>query len=127
MPGQARLGDTARARDSHGCSACRHRVSGPAVQGSTDVLVNGKPAVRCGDGGVHALCCGPNRWSAGSGSKTVFINGKPAFRQNDPTIHCGGSGKLIQSSGNVIVGNGQAAGFIKAAASHAPFVCDCNK
>jgi uncharacterized Zn-binding protein involved in type VI secretion len=127
MPGQARLGDIARATDAHGCTACVHTVTGPAVQGSMNVTVNGKPAVRTGDGGVHALCCGPNRWSAGEGSKTVFVNGKSAFRQGDPTNHCGGTGQLIQSSGNVIVGSSQAAGFKNAARNHAPFVCNCNQ
>lgn len=127
MPGGARIGDKARAVDAHGCKACVHTVTGPAVQGSTDVTINGKPAVRKGDGGIHSTCCGLNRWAAGSGSKTVTIDGKPAFRQNDPTIHCGGIGKLIQSSGNVIIGDSQALVFKKAAKNHAPFVCNCNR
>ncbi|MGD9006533.1 MAG: PAAR domain-containing protein [Desulfobacteraceae bacterium] len=127
MPGAARLGDKARAVDAHGCKACAHTVIGPAVQGSSNVTTNGKPAVRKGDGGIHSSCCGPNRWRAGAGSKTVFINGKPAFRQNDLTIHCGGIGKQIQSSGNVIIGDSQSTGFKNAAKNHAPFVCNCNK
>jgi uncharacterized Zn-binding protein involved in type VI secretion len=43
-------------------------------------------------------------WSASAGSQTVFINGKPAHRKDDQTRHCGGSGKLIEGSANVIVG-----------------------
>ncbi len=121
------MGDKAKAVDGHGCKACTHTVTGPAVQGSSDVTINGRPAVRTGDGGIHSSCCGPNRWIAGGGSKTVFINGKQAFRQNDPTFHCGGLGKLIQSSGNVIIGDSQSTGFKNAAKNHAPFVCNCNQ
>jgi uncharacterized Zn-binding protein involved in type VI secretion len=43
-------------------------------------------------------------WQANAGSGTVFINGKAAHRQNDATKHCGGDGKLIQGSDDVIVG-----------------------
>ena len=40
-----------------------------------------------------------------SGSSTVFINGKPAHRLGDVVRHCGGTGKCIEGSGNVIVGD----------------------
>jgi hypothetical protein len=70
------------------------------------VFVNGRPALRVDDVGIHAACCGPNMWSAREGSSTVFINGKAAFRIGDPTRHCGGSGKLVDGSGDVIVGDG---------------------
>jgi hypothetical protein len=36
-----------------------------------------------------------------------------------------GVGMLVEASGNVIVGDSQAAGFKNAAQSHAPFVCNC--
>lgn len=126
MPGQARIGDKAMGIDSHRCKACPHVVSGPATQGAADVIVNGKPAVRKGDRGVHAACCGANTWTAQGASETVIINGKQAFRQGDRTDHCGGSGALIQASGNVIVGSSLAGAFDRAAKSHAPFVCDCD-
>lgn len=127
MPGGARIGDKAQGVDSHGCKRCSHTVIGPAVQGSTDIIINGKPAVRLGDSGIHTGCCGPNTWKAAGGSSTVIMNGKPAFRLSDPTIHCGGPGALITASSDVIVGDSQAKGFGKAAKSHAPFVCNCNK
>lgn len=127
MPGGARLGDMAKGTDAHGCKVCTHTVIGPAVQASSDVIINSKPAVRKGDGGIHMLCCGANTWNANGGSSTVTINGQPAFRQNDATKHCGGSGKLISGSSNVIVGDSQASGLKKAAQNHAPFVCNCNK
>ncbi|MFZ1986828.1 MAG: PAAR domain-containing protein, partial [Desulfatitalea sp.] len=127
MPGQGRIGDKAKGVDSHRCNACPHVVSGPATQGSSDVIVNGKPAVRKGDGGVHTACCGSNIWTANGGSDTVFINGKQAFRLGDATDHCGGAGMLVEASGNVFVGNSQARAFIEAAKSHAPFVCNCSQ
>jgi uncharacterized Zn-binding protein involved in type VI secretion len=105
MPPAARLGDKAMcAADAHGCIACPHVVTGPAIQGSTDVMINYKPALRKGDAGIHAPCCGPNRWTASAGSGTVMINGKPAVRLGDGTDHCGGKGNLIEGSPNVNVG-----------------------
>jgi len=105
MPGQARLGDLSQAPvDVHGCPLCPHPVIGPAVQGSPDVFVNYMPALRVGDMGIHAICCGPNIWKALLGSTTVFINNKPAHRMNDMDQHCGGIGKMVTASMNVITG-----------------------
>jgi uncharacterized Zn-binding protein involved in type VI secretion len=105
MPGQGRLGDKANIdSDAHGCPSCPHPGTGPAIQGSADVFVNSRPALRVDDVGIHAACCGGGMWQAQQGSGTVFINGKAAFRQNDPTQHCGGSGQLIEGSDDVIVG-----------------------
>jgi len=105
MPGQGRLGDKSRATvDAHGCLACPHSVVGPAVQCSTDVLVNNRGALRVGDKGIHAACCGPNMWTAQMGSTTVLINNMPAHRKGDMDIHCGGVGSLIEGSPDVIVG-----------------------
>jgi uncharacterized Zn-binding protein involved in type VI secretion len=105
MPGQGRLGDLSQINaDAHGCPACPHPCVGPAIAGSPDVNVNGMPALRVDDPGMHAACCGPNTWTAQAGSATVFINGKKAHRQNDADKHCGGMGKLITASANVITG-----------------------
>ncbi len=105
MPGQGRLGDKSSVPfDAHGCPACPHSAIGPATSGSPDVLVNGRPAVRVGDNGVHASCCGGNTWVAQGGSSTVQINGKGAHRLGDADQHCGGIGRLIEASANVIVG-----------------------
>ena len=105
MPGQARLGDKSEVKaDGHGCPACPHGATGPAIQGSADVMVNGRPAVRVGDKGIHAACCGPNMWTAQAGSGTVFINGAKAHRKDDADTHCGGNGKMIEGSDDVIVG-----------------------
>ncbi len=107
MPaGAARVGDSASCpADAHGCPACPHPVVGPAVSGSPDVLINGASALRVGDPGVHAACCGPNSWVVASGSGTVFINNVAAARLGDMTAHCGGVGALISGSGDVILGD----------------------
>ena len=105
MAGQARLGDQAKVdSDAHGCPGCPHPGVGPAIMGSADVLVNGRPALRKDDLGIHAVCCGTNMWQAAAGSGSVFINGKAAIRNSDQTKHCGGAGKMIQGSDDVIVG-----------------------
>jgi uncharacterized Zn-binding protein involved in type VI secretion len=125
MPGAARLGDKSKCPlDAHGCTACPHSVEGPATQGSTDVTANGKPLLRVGDQGVHALCCGLNRWVSVAGAPGVSANGQPVARFDDTTLHCGGIGQLIQGSGNVIIGNGQARLFASAQETDAPFVED---
>jgi uncharacterized Zn-binding protein involved in type VI secretion len=111
VPGQGRLGDKASVPlDTHGCLACPHPATGPAIVGSPDVNVNRLPALRVGDPGVHAACCAGNSWKANAGSATVFINGKAAHRMGDPTQHCGGVGRLIEGSLNVMVGESTSAG-----------------
>jgi uncharacterized Zn-binding protein involved in type VI secretion len=68
------------------------------------VLVNYRPALRVGDKGIHAACCGPNTWEAIAGSATVLINHKPAHRLGDMDKHCGGLGQMIEGSTDVITG-----------------------
>ena len=119
MPGQGRLGDKSNVPACvHGCLACPHPAVGRAIVGSTNVvveaattafgapnvLVNNLPALRLGDNGIHAVCCGPNTWTAVKGSATVMINNKPAHRMGDTDQHCGGVGQLIEGSPTVIVG-----------------------
>jgi uncharacterized Zn-binding protein involved in type VI secretion len=118
VPGQGRLGDKASVPlDMHGCPACPHPGSGPAILGSPDVNVNRRPALRLGDPGLHTACCGGNTWKANAGSATVFINGKSAHRMGDQTQHCGGTGQLIEGSPNVMVGETASAGAAQAASS----------
>jgi len=105
MPPQARLGDLSEIQaDAHGCVACPHHCIGPAISGSPDVMVNFRPAIRVTDPGVHAACCGPNMWKALTGSSVVMINGLKAHRKDDQDQHCGGIGKMIQGSEDVITG-----------------------
>jgi uncharacterized Zn-binding protein involved in type VI secretion len=110
MPGAARLGDKAQvAQDSHGCPACPHPGVGPIVTGSPDVNINGLPAGRVDDLGVHAACCGSNTFVVKKGSSTVYVNGKPLARMQDKTQHCGGSGPIIDGSGDVLIDDGAGA------------------
>ena len=105
MPPQSRVNDNANCpSDSHGCLCCSHNVTGPGTSGSPDILVNGMPALRIGDPGVHSGCCGPNTWVIAAGSGTVLFNNIPASRLGDTTTHCGGTGSLIQGSDNVVTG-----------------------
>lgn len=102
MPGQGRLGDLGKVdSDAHGCPACPHPAVGPAVIGSPDVFVNGLPALRDTDFGVHAACCDGNMWTAKGKSPDVTINGLKAHRKDDDQQHCGGMGKLITASSDV--------------------------
>lgn len=106
MAAQGRLGDRSyNARDEHACPACIHSVIGPATTGSEDVFINGKPALRVGDDGVHSFCCGSNTWQAVKGSDSVLINNRGAFRCGDRSEHCGGRGFLVDGSPDVFVGD----------------------
>lgn len=97
-----RVGDRANCpNDSHGNSDCDHNATGPAVSGSPNVRINGRPALRIGDHGIHSKCCGPNTWENIEGSGRVFINNIPAVRLHDATRHCGGIGKMIEGSSDV--------------------------
>jgi uncharacterized Zn-binding protein involved in type VI secretion len=106
MPGVSRLGDRAKAPvDVHGCPACPHDVLGPSISASSNVYVNGAPALRQGDLGMHTSCCGTNMWKVIAASGAVFVNGSAMVRKGDPTMHCGGIGKMIDASGNVVDGS----------------------
>jgi uncharacterized Zn-binding protein involved in type VI secretion len=105
MPPQSRVGDAALVpADAHGCKSCPHSCVGPGVSGSPNLMVEGSSALRLGDPGVHAACCGPNVWIVASGSGTVTINDQPAARSGDITAHCGGVGALITGAGTLVVG-----------------------
>jgi uncharacterized Zn-binding protein involved in type VI secretion len=105
MPPAFRLSDLAQGQaDAHGCPACPHPTVGPSIIGSPNVNVNKLPAVRVGDLGMHAVCCGPNMWQCVAGSSTVFINQIPAVRLGDQTQHCGGTGQTINGSPDVNIG-----------------------
>lgn len=75
-----------------GCTTAGHDGY-PAVeiaQGSSKVMVNGKPACRVGDSGVtHSKPKGDTHSVViGTGSSKVFIDGLPAARAGDP-CECG--------------------------------------
>jgi uncharacterized Zn-binding protein involved in type VI secretion len=87
--------------DTHGCCVCTHICVGPTIDASNNVFINSLGAVREGDAGIHAVCCGPNTYKAAEGSGNVFVNGKPLVRMGDKTEHCGGQGSFITGSPTV--------------------------
>ena len=92
----SKLGDLAQTpSDAHGCPGCPHTAFGPITAGSPTVLINGLPAARVGDPGVHASCCGPNTYTIVGGDPTVLIDGRAAAKKGSPTKHCGGTGEII--------------------------------
>jgi len=103
MPEGARVTDMVSGQCAHGCPACPHPVTGMIVKGSTDVFINGLPAARKDDPGVHIACCAANQFTISAGSSTVFINGIAAARKGDSTKHCGGQGNIKAGSSNVII------------------------
>src|SRR5262249_9152470 len=85
--------------------SCPHSAQGGATTGSGDVFINGLPALRVGDAGEHAGCCGSNTWKAKTGAPSVFFNGRPAHRKGDAVRHCGGNGSLCEGSPDVFIGD----------------------
>ncbi|MCL2724717.1 MAG: PAAR domain-containing protein [Polyangiaceae bacterium] len=94
----ARLGDNG---SGHGC----HHLATPAIEGSPDIFINGRPAVRKGHAYAPHDCprCKKPKHSRKlkEGSPTVFFNDQPAGRIGD-AIDCGG--KVVVGSPNVFIG-----------------------
>jgi len=126
---QSRMGDQSYVPvDTHGKICCPHACIGPAYEGSPDVYVNGRPALRVTDSGVHAACCGPNTWVATEGSSVVLINNLESHRLFDADIHCGGPGFMVEASEDVFVGDGTEGGMsaAKQAAKALAQICGGN-
>lgn len=113
MPGFARVGDRVSSdTDTHlvGGTIVVFSVVGSFSQGSSDFFIDSLPAVRMGDGGMHATCTGPNTFYATDGSPNIFINSLPAVRSGDPTYHCSdiagaGVGSVLPFCSSNIFGN----------------------
>ena len=110
MPKAARLGDKAQCT-GHSCKRQppKHTVIGPAISGAAKTNINGKPALRVGDKGVHSSCAGKGTWVAFQvvGARNIFIEGKQPFAMGDLTKHCDENaplGKMIEASGDVNYG-----------------------
>jgi uncharacterized Zn-binding protein involved in type VI secretion len=84
--------------DAHGGPADPLPVVGPITTGSSHVFVNGRPAARVGDVGIHAACVGPNTFKIVGGDSEVMIDGKPAAKVGSSTQHCGGMGHIIEGA-----------------------------
>lgn len=96
MPKAGRLADIGA---GHGCFP-----PSPTIEGSGDVFINTRPALRKGDALAPHGCgkCVPHGRNVSGGSATVNINTKPAARVGD-AISCGGS--VSTGSGDVIIGD----------------------
>ena len=79
---------------------------GVAVNGSPDVDINDKPALRvCDKGTGETGPCAGKIWEPVMGSATVEVNGKPLVRKTDMTQHFAcGQGQMIDGSPDVEVG-----------------------
>jgi uncharacterized Zn-binding protein involved in type VI secretion len=81
---------------------------GPVMLGTCiQVLINSKPAARCGDFGLNPTCCGvlpplSAMYEIMTGSSNVYIGGTRAARSGiDITMHCkpgGGAGKAASAA-----------------------------
>ncbi len=81
---------------------------GPIMLGNCiQVLINSKPAARCGDFGLNPTCCGivpplSAMYEIMTGSSNVYIGGSRAARVGiDITMHCkpgGGAGKAASAA-----------------------------
>lgn len=98
MPSLTRLGDLCT---GHSCYPSR-----PSIQGSPNVIANGRPVVRFGDMYtshcyVCFLCLFSHYGNLARGSSTVFVNGRQAGRIGDP-LNCGS--RVGQGSPNIFCG-----------------------
>lgn len=98
MSAVARKGDSVNT--GHSCDS-----STQTKECSSDVIVNGKGAVRKGDAlETHTIkqgnSCVPHSSKVNVGSGTVFVNGKPLARTGDSAD----SGSISSGSGNVFAG-----------------------
>lgn len=81
MPAATRAGDS--------CSGHGPYPGRMSYGGSSNVRINGRPALRTGDGYVPH--CSPKKCHSGSasgGSGSVFVNGRPLVRIGD-SVSCG--------------------------------------
>ncbi len=93
----ARVGSTANVpADSHGCPACPHNCTGPALTGTPPVFLNGTRLLPVGSTGRHKNCCGDNTFVVTGGDAEVKFHGKPLAVKGSPTKHCGGVGKITK-------------------------------
>ena len=96
MPLAARIGDKASEHDGAPATS--------GIEGSSNVYIDGIPAMRQGDAFVSHACPDESEHSRSlaGGSGSVFINGKPAGRVGD-CISCGG--EVMEGSDSVNIGD----------------------
>jgi uncharacterized Zn-binding protein involved in type VI secretion len=84
--------------DGHGAPMDPTSAIGPITTGSNHVLINGHPAARVGDVGIHAVCSGPNTFKIVSSDSEVLIDGRRAAKIGSITQHCGGMGHIVEGA-----------------------------
>ncbi len=89
----------ARLGDKHGGHQCFPPT--PAISGSGNVKVNGRPCLTVGSRFVPHACVKPHPVVSASGSRSVLVNGKPMTRVGDRTA-CGAM--VVTGSSNVFAG-----------------------
>lgn len=106
MPEAATVGSRTLGLCEDGGECCPHFRGGKCTGGSSDVLINGKGAMRQGDEG-DCRCPHGGSFKLRQGSHTVFINGKPAIRIADPAEcdDCGQAGQVESGSRDVMIGD----------------------
>ena len=84
---------------------CPHAVRGELTNGSSNVIIEGIPAVRVGDN-EDCNCPHSGIGAVSSGSGSVFINGRPAARVKDGTTcyFCFLEGSIVDGAQTVFVG-----------------------
>lgn len=91
----------ARLGDMHTCPAREGKKphkGGPIIEGSPDVLIEGKPAARLGD---KAQCEAGGPDTIVQGAPMVLINGRPAAIIGSTTAH---GGVVVAGAGDVLIG-----------------------
>lgn len=89
----------ARVGDIHGGHQCFSPT--PAIQGSSNVIVNGRPCLTVGSQFMPHGCPNPHPVVAATGSSLVYVNGRPITRVGDKTV-CRAT--IIVGSSNVFAG-----------------------
>ena len=85
---------------------CPHFRGGKCTEGSSDVFINGKGALRSGDAG-DCRCPHGGSFELKQGSGSVYINGCKAIRIADPAKcdDCGEAGQVESGSRDVFIGD----------------------
>ena len=105
MPESCREGDRTFGICDDGHRCCPHSRGGKCMQGSADVFINGRGAMRRGDKG-KTRCPHNAEFELKGGSSTVFINGRNAIRIGDAACcaKCEQAGMVESGSRDVLIG-----------------------
>lgn len=105
MPEACRINDVTMGICDDGHRCCPHYRGGKCTEGSPDVYINGRSAVRAGDKG-DSRCPHDGHFSFKGGSSRVYINGRRAIRTGDSAgcEKCDQAGEVTTGSRDVMIG-----------------------